>query len=146
MSTPRERIRDARQRIYNKAKAYGIDIDAERQRQSHTERSLALKTKSLINDQAPTLTRERLVIDDPPLGVMDGANTTYTLSNTPTGENIAVIHHRTGSNTAIRLERSNANPPPTESFYWNRDNPFLLIVGDPPAAGDALFAIYITVG
>jgi hypothetical protein len=143
MSTPRDRIRDFRQKQYNRAKAMGINVDEERKREKHTERTLALRVRSLMNDQAPIATRNDMVLDDPPLGPMDSANTSFTLSDEPIGEtNIHVIWHSTATNTAVALTHSNSNPPPTGSFYWSQATPQLLVVADAPAPGDALFASF----
>lgn len=143
--TTRDVIREQRNRIFNRARVLGINIDEERSRADHTERSLAKRVIARINDQAPSLQRDRQQVDDPPSGVMDGANTSYQLSDRPFNQNLDVIHGRTagvGANTTIVLLRSNSNPPPSEAYFWDPNTPLTIVVGNAPAAGDALIAIY----
>lgn len=121
-------------------------MEQERAREDHTQRSLATAAVRLINDQTPVLTRERQVEDDPPEGVMDGANTAFTLSDNVVGQEIRVHWGNTAGNTTISLKKSNANPPPADSFFFDTNQPNQIIVGSPPAAADALIATYLTAG
>lgn len=142
MATHRDEVRAHRNEINNAAKELGIDMDAERSKTGSNERTLAYEAQKLINTQTPRRTREQQQVDNPPNGAFNGSNTQFNLSAPVVGENIAVIWHDSVNNIQWVLVKGNANPPATHEFFFDRNSPSLIIVGDAPAAGDGLVAVY----
>lgn len=130
--------------MYRKAAGVGVDMEAERSKPGSNPRTLAYDAIKLVNDPTPRTTREQLQVDDPPTGAFNGGNTIFALSCAVLGENISVIWHDTVNSTQWVLTKGNANPPATHEFFFDRNDPFTIIVGDPPVVGDNLVAVYKT--
>ena len=141
--THRDDVRAERTRLNNEGKELGIDMEAERSKQGANERTLTFETVKLINSATPRVNRERQQVDDPPEGAFNSANTSFQLSQEPAGENIVLIWHDSTTNVQWVLTRTNATGPATHEFYYNSIDPLHIIVGDPPAAGDSLVAVYV---
>lgn len=140
--THRDDVRASRSAIYRKAQAAGIDMDSERSKIGSNQRSLAFEAGKLLNDQTPRVTREQQQVDDPPLGAFNGVNTTFILSQPVVGFDISVIWGDTATPQTIPLVRSSANPPATHEFFFDINNPTVIVVGNPPLVADRLIAIY----
>ena len=54
MSTARDNLRAARGKVLRRAKALGINLDAERQKPGSNQRSLAHAAKRLMSDPVPS--------------------------------------------------------------------------------------------
>lgn len=145
MPQQRDAVLDQRNANYKRLKALGKDMDEERRREKHTPRSLATLAKTLVNDQVPSLDRERLVADNPVLGTFDSANTTFQLSSAVIGgiQNIHVLYTDQTTGLTTDLKGSTANPPPPGSFFFDISNPKTIVVGNPPSPTDSLIAVYI---
>jgi len=142
MPTPRESVRARRNVVYNRAKEVGIDLSDERSRSGSNQRALALAAKKLINEGAPRQDAGRLTVDDPPTGAFDGANTTYNLSGSVAGHQLAVIWGDVAGARTLALARSTDNPPPADAFFFDFNVPDTVIVGTPPQGADALIVVY----
>lgn len=142
MPTHRDEVRAARHEAYKVAKALGIDMTAERSKIGSDQRTLTHDALKLINDQTPRTNREQLTTDDPPTGAFDGANTIFILSSPVDGENIAVIWGDSSTPQTIPLTKGNANPPAVNSFFFDTNDPTVIIVNPPPQAADRLIAVF----
>ncbi len=144
MATSRDVVRAARHEDYQAAAEVGIDMEAERSKIGSNQRTLAYDAVKLLNDPTPRTTREQLQVDDPPAGAFNGSNTQFQLSAPVIGENIVVIWHDSASTTQWVLTKGNANPPATHEFFFDRNTPDEIIVGDAPLTTDSLVAVYKT--
>lgn len=142
MATHRDEVRASRGVLNRKGQQLGIKVDAERSKIGSNQRTLAFDTLKLINDQTPRVTRESQQVDDPPAGVFDGLNTTFVLSEPVVGINISVIWGDTATPQTIPLTRTDTNPPPINSFFFDVSDPTVIIVGNPPLPADRLIAVY----
>jgi len=142
MSTPRERVRAQRVKVYTRLREVGGDLSEERRKDGANQRSLALAAKKLINENTPRQDAERLTVDDPPAGVFDGANVTYQLTGQVAGHQVTVIWGDVANTRTIALTKSTVNPPPADAFFFDFSNPDTVIVGTPPQAIDSLIVVY----
>lgn len=140
-TSPRGRVRSSRSRVFRRLTKVGGRLDEERQRQDANQRTLAIAATKLINDLAPRPNREKIRVETP-MGVFDGANTSFTLSVPVTGQNIIVIWGDTSVPRTIPLTRGNSNPPANEAFFFDPNFPTAIVVGNPPQAADALLAVF----
>lgn len=118
-------------------------MDPERAKIGSNQRSLTYEAAKLINDQTPRTDREQLQIDDPPNGAFDGVNTTFNLTAPVVGENIAVIFGDASVPQTIPLVKSSANPPATNSFFFDINTPTVIITNPAPEPEDRLIAVYL---
>jgi hypothetical protein len=122
----------------------GIDLSEERRRYGSNTRALMVAARNLINNATPRTSEQLLVVDAPPAGAFDGVNTVFTLSGPVAGQNLGVTHHRTASNTALTLTKTQDNPPGADSFLFDVNDPTHFTVGTPPQSGDMLVATFKT--
>jgi hypothetical protein len=127
--------------VFRRLTTVGGRLDAERQREGANQRTLASAATKLINDLAPQPNREKIRIERP-IGTFDGGNVTFSLSCPVTGQNIIVIWGDTVNNITVPLTRGNTNPPAAGGFFFDPSFPTGIVVGNPPNAADALFAIF----
>ena len=144
MPTPRDNLRDARQKIINECVRLGIDLSEERRKFGGDTRALMVAARALINNSTPRSTSEVLIEDAPPAGAFDGGNTTFTLSAPVAGQNVRGTWHNSTTNTLVSLKKSNVNPPAADGFYFTPNSPTTVIVGTPPQAGDMLVFTFKT--
>lgn len=142
MVTHRDIVRANRHNDYQAAAEVGINMDAERSKIGSNQRTLAYDAVKLLNDPTPRTTREQLQVDNPPTGAFNGSNTLFNLSAPVLGENIVVVWHDSTNGVQWVLTKGNANPPATHEFFFDRNEPDLIVVGDAPAAGDGLVVVY----
>lgn len=143
MPTHRDEVRAARGVVNRRASSLGINMDAERSKIGSNQRSLTFEAAKLINDQTPRTDREQLQVDDPPpVGAFDGVNTTFQLSEPVDGDSIVVIWGDTSIPDTIPLVKTRKNPPDNHSFFFDPNDPTVIVVGNPPLATDRLIAIY----
>lgn len=142
MATHRDEVRADRSELYRAVADVGVNMEAERSKINSNQRTIAYDASKLLNDPTPRTTREQIQVDNPPTGAFNGSNTQFDLSAPVIGENIVVVWHDSTNNIQWVLTKGNANPPATHEFYFNRDNPDLIVVGNPPAVSDGLVAIY----
>lgn len=139
--TPRDATRQSRTDIFRRLQKVGGRLDEERSREGANQRTLATASVKLINDLAPRPNNEKIRIERP-IGTYDGVNTSFTLSVPVAGQNIVVIWGDTNTVQTIPLTRGNGNPPPAGGFFFDPNFPTGIVVGNAPAAGDALWAIF----
>lgn len=144
MPTARDNLREARQKIVNECSRLGIDLSEERRKFGGDTRALMVAARNLINNATPRTSTDTLVEDAPPAGAIDGANTTFTLTQPASGQNIRGQWHNSVTNALITLKKSNANPPAADGFYFDISDPTHVIVGTPPQVGDMLVFTYKT--
>lgn len=143
MPLAQDNLRAARLQIINECKRLGIDLSEERRRYGGNTRALIVAARNLINNATPRTSEEQLREDAPPAGAFDGVNTVYTLSGPVAGQNLRVVHGKTGSNT-LPLIKTVQNPPPANHFFFDVNDPTHFVVGTPPQVGDILVATFRT--
>jgi len=142
MPTHRDQVRAARSEAYRAAAEVGINMEAERAKIGSNQRTLAYDAVKLLNDPTPRVTRDQQQVDDPPTGAFNGFNTLFDLSAPVIGENITVIWHDATGGAQWVLTKGNANPPATHEFFFDSDNPTVIVVGNPPGVSDGLVAVF----
>lgn len=142
MATHRETVRANRHELLRRAADQGINMEPERSKIGSTPRTISYDAAKLINDPTPRVTREQLQVDDPVEGAFNGSNTQFQLSAPVLGENIVVIWFDASSPMMWVLTKGNANPPATHEFFFDRNNPTEIVVGNAPAPADGLVAIF----
>lgn len=142
MATHRDNVRAARSDAYRAAAEVGITMEAERGKLGSDQRTLAYDAVKLLNDPTPRTTRNQLQVDNPPAGTFNSSNTQFDLSASVVGENIIVVWHDTVQNVQWVLSKGNANPPATHEFFFDRNDPKLIIVGNAPSPADGLVVVF----
>lgn len=139
----RDEVRAERALINERLVELGVTMDAERSKDGMDPRKLAVDGLKLINDGTPRFDSRQVIFDDPPLGAFNSSNVDFQLSGRVQGLNIVVIWHDSTNNEKWVLTRSGSNPPLNHEFFFDRAVPTEIAVGNPPAPGDGLVAVFL---
>lgn len=140
MPNYRDAIRSNVAEVGGASQNLGKSVDDIRRESRGTQATSAQLIRS-VNDSIPTLGNERIYEDDFADGVFDGTNQDYTISKRVLGRNILGTHYVQATGSKMRLTRTTNPAPSAGQFYF--DDFFLVRVGTPPAALDALAFQYI---
>lgn len=141
---PRQEIRDAQAARNARSAAKGITIDNIK-KEDRTNQGMLEQLSTLGNESIPRPgSRQRLVVENPPSGAIDGTNTDFTLQDEVLFNDLQVVLVTQNGVTGVpnRLDRTSSSAPAGGRFYF--DGVHFLRLGDTPQPGDGLFVTYAT--